>query len=361
MNTTSRNIALGLLALLVGCTTQTNNDITPSSKLNIDYPAAYVVNSESNSLSVIDLAKNEVRETISLGTPSSNDLTGMKMNDMVMWPNHIYLSADGNKLGVGVPGLDLSVGLSGVVAGMKGRVLVVNPKTGELATNQQTPVINHNAVFSPDGTEIWTSQTIDAGKVLVYDASTMALKKTIEVGMEPTEVTMSTNGKYAFVANRKSNSVTAIRLSDKTVVKTIPVGATPMGAWPASNNRMYVNNQKGQTISVIDVDSLTVVDIIYLGFTPAYVAYNATRNELWVSQVGTSVVAILEEMGGLWMYHNQVSTGLGAYAIVFSKDDKTAYITNRGAGTVSVMNVAARNKINDVSVGKKPNGLVLKY
>lgn len=360
MSNLHKHIALGFLAFLVGCT-KTTNDVAPTPGLNINYPAAYVVNAASNSLSVIDLAKNEVRETISFGDPSSTDLTGMKMNDKVMWPNHIYLSPDGGKLGVGVPGLDLSEGLPGTVSGMKGRVLVVNSKTGELATNQQIPVINHNAVFSPDGTEIWTSQTVDAGKVLVYDASTMALKKTIDVGMDPTEVTMSASGKYAFVANRKSNSVTAIRLSDKAVVKTLAVGATPVGAWPASNNRMYVNNQKGQTISVIDAESLTVIDTIYLGFTPAYVAYNATRNELWVSQVGTDVVAILENMSGLWMYHNQVTTALGAYAIVFSKDDKTAYITNRGAGTVSVMNVAARNKIKDIVVGKKPNGLVLNY
>lgn len=212
---------------------------------------------------------------------------------------------------------------------MKGRVLVVNPKTGALATNQQTPVMNHNAVFSPDGSEIWTSQMTDAGKVLVYDAATMALKKTIDVGMEPAEITMSANGQYAFVANNKSNSVTAIRLSDKTVAKTIAVGAEPVGAWPGANNRMYVDNEKGQSISVIDVEKLAVVENVYLGFTPGYVAYHPTRNELWVSQAGGSVVAILENMGGgVWMYHGQVKTGLDAHAIVFSKDAKTAYVTS---------------------------------
>jgi YVTN family beta-propeller protein len=119
---------------------------------------------------------------------------------------------------------------------MKGRVLVVNAKTGVMTTNQQTPVINHNAIFSPDGTEIWTSQMTDAGKVLVYDAGTMALKKTIEVGMEPAEITMSADKQYAFVANGKSNSVTAIRLSDKTVAKTITVGEDPVGASPGGSH-----------------------------------------------------------------------------------------------------------------------------
>lgn len=95
-----------------------NHDMTPTPaqpELNINYPAAYVVNAESNSLSVIDLASNEVKETISFGAASTTDMAGMKMNEMVMWPHHIYLSPDGNKLGVGVPGMDLSAGHSGSV------------------------------------------------------------------------------------------------------------------------------------------------------------------------------------------------------------------------------------------------------
>lgn len=361
MNTLRNTIAFGLPILLAGCMDMNHHMAPAQAELNISYPAAYVVNGESNSLSVIDLASNAVRETISFGAASTTDMAGMKMNDMVMWPHHIYLSPDGNRLGVGVPGMDLSAGHTGSVSGMKGRVLVVNPKTGALATNQQTPVMNHNAVFSPDGSEIWTSQMTDAGKVLVYDANTMALKKTIEVGMEPAEVTMSANGQYAFVANGKSNTVTAIRVSDKTVAKTIPVGDDPVGAWPGANNRMYVDNEKGKSISVIDVDKLAVVETINLGFTPGYVAFHPVRNELWVSQAGGSSVAIFENMGGVWMNHAQVSTGLDAHAIVFTKDAQTAYVTNQGAGTVSVINVAARNKIKDIAVGKKPNGLVLKY
>ncbi len=349
--------------VLAGCSSHDGHDMAPAPtqpELNINYPAAYIVNAESNSLSVIELASNQVKETISFGNPSTS-MSGMQMNDMVMWPHHIYISPDGSKLGVGVPGMDLSAGHSGGTAGMKGRVLVVNAKTGALATNQQTPVTNHNATFSPDGSEIWTSQMTDAGKVLVYDASNMSLKKTIDVGMDPAEVTMSADGKYAFVANSKSNTVTVIRLSDKTVAKTIPVGAGPIGAWPGANNKMYVDNETGKSLSIIDVATLAVTETLNLGFTPGYAAYHAGRNEIWVSQAGTNRVPILQPMNGGWMQHDMVLAGSDAHAIVFDKDGKTAYITNQGEGTVSVIDVANRAKIKDVAVGKKPNGLVLKY
>lgn len=355
--------ALPLLALW-GCNSHDMSSMQPTvgqAELNINYPAAYVVNAEGNSLSVIDLSNQQVKETISFGQASGGH-GSMNTNDMVTWPHHIYLSPDGSKLGVGVPGMDLSAGHAGGTSGMKGRVLIVDPRTGNTTANQQTPVMNHNAVFSPDGSEIWTSQMDESGKVLVYNASTMALKNTIAVGMEPAEVTMSTNGQYAFVANGMSNTVSVIRVSDKSVVETIPVGDDPVGAWPGTDGRMYVDNEKGQSISVIDVATLAVVETVKLGFTPGYAAYHSNRNELWVSQAGTGTkVAIFERMNGVWMQHGEVQTGLDVHAIAFTKDGATAFVTNQGAASVSVVDVAKRTKIKDITVGKKPNGIVLKY
>ena len=67
--------------------------------ISIDYPAAYVVNGQSNNISVIRLSDNTVTETISL-----NGAT---------FPHHIYLSPDKTKLAVAITGTDLSGGHSG--------------------------------------------------------------------------------------------------------------------------------------------------------------------------------------------------------------------------------------------------------
>ena len=362
-------LALLPLLSLSACTMHDMSSMqsTPQPGLNIFYPVAYVVNAESNSVSVIDLSNQQVNATIPLGDASMSHSGTVAMNNMIQWPHHIYLSPDGTKLGVGVPGMDLSAGHTGGMTGMKGRVLVVNAKTGATMANQQTPVMNHNAVFSADGSEIWTSQMNEAGKVLVYNAATMVLKNTITVGMEPAEVTMSANGgrllpQYAFVANGMSNTVTVINVADKSVAKTIPVGDDPVGAWPGADGKMYVDNEKGQSISVIDVATLSVVETVKLGFTPGYAAYHPTRNELWVSQAGTGTkVVIFERMNGSWMKMGEVQTGLDAHAIAFTKDGATAYITNQGAATVTIIDVAKRTKLKDIAVGKKPNGIVLKY
>jgi len=320
---------------------------------NIDYPAAYVVNGESSSISVIKLSTNTVTDSI--------DLMGSG-GSMIMWPHHIYHHQTGGEhhMAIGVPGMDLSVGHTGGMPGMKGMVVVMDAVTGVIKKNLELPVMNHNGVFSPDGSEIWTSQMDMAGKVLVYDAATYALKNTITVGDEPAEVTFSADGSKAYVCNGMSNNVTVINPSTKAVITTIPVESNPVGAWPSTIGKMFVDNEFGQSISVIDVASNVKLATILLTFKPGYAAFNSATNELWVSDATNGKVAYYADMGGnTWMKHGEFVTGADAHAIAFNGN--YGYVTNQGANTVSVINTTTHTKIKDIPVGKKPNGIVFKF
>ena len=319
---------------------------------NIDYPAAYVVNGESSTISVIKLSTNTVTDSIDLMNSSGS---------MIMWPHHIYHHQSGgdHHLAIGVPGMDSRAGPTGGMPGMKGMVVVMDAVTGVLKKNLEVPVMNHNAVFSPDGTEIWTSQMDMAGKVLVYNASTYVLKNTITVGDEPAEVTFSADGTKAYVCNGMSNTVSVINPSTKAVIATINVESNPVGAWPASGGKMFVDNEDSRSISVIDVATNANLGTIILNFKPGYAAFNATANELWVSDATNGKVAYYVDMGGnTWMKHGEIVTGADAHAIAFN--GAYGYVTNQGANTVSVINVSTHAKVKDIPVGKKPNGIVFK-
>jgi YVTN family beta-propeller protein len=323
---------------------------------NIDYPAAYVVNGESSTLSVINLATNTVTETI--------ELMGMGDN-MVMWPHHLSLYSifDMHRLVIGVPGMDLSEGHSGGMGTMKGQVLVLDGVKGKIIKTIELPVSNHNAIYSPNGKEIWTSQMQMSGKVMVYDAQTYALKNTIAVGMEPAEVTFSADGSKAYVANGGDNTVSVIDPVTKATITTIPVGADPVGAWVGQDGRMYVDNEEGKTVSVIDVNSNTVVQTIVLGFMPGSVAHNAAKKELWVTDPENGKVHYWTWDAGTntWAHGNAFNTAAGAHAVAFTSDGNIAFVTNQLAANASVIDVSTHTKIKDITVGKKPNGIVIKY
>ena len=350
-------VAIALIFLIVvslSACKKNNTTITTTEK-NIDYPAAYIVNGESSTISVIKLSTNTVTDSIELMGSVSN---------MIMWPHHIYhhQNADMHHMSIGVPGMDLSTGHSGGMAGMKGRVVIMDAVKGTLLQNFEVPLMNHNAVFSPDGSEIWTSQMDMDGKVLVYDAGTYTLKNSINVGMEPAEVTFSSDGSKAYVANGMDNSVSVINSTTKAVVATVSVGANPVGAWPSAIGKMFVDNEDGQTISVIDVASNTNLATVILNFKPGYAAYNAAINELWVSDATNGKVVYYMDMGGdMWMKHGEFATGADVHAIAFNAAGTIAYVTNQGANTVSVINAGTHIKLKDIPVGKKPNGIVLKY
>ncbi len=340
------SIATLLLVVFTGCK---KDDMDMNIAKNINYPAAYVVNGESGTLSIIKLSDNTVSDEIML----------MDANNMIMWPHHIYLNPSKSQLAIGVPGMDLSAGHSGGMMGMKGAVVLLNPTTGIISKNLQLPIMNHNAVYVNNGSEIWTSQMDSLGKVLVYDANTYALKNTINVGEDPAEVTISTDGTKAYVCNGHSNTVSVINPTTKAIISTINVAPNPVGAWPSSIGKMFVDCEDGQTIDVIDVGSNLKVASINLGFMPGYAAYNSSVSELWVTDPMNNKVVWYKDMGGNnWMKHGEFVSGGGAHAIAFS--GTTAYVTNQTANTVSVINATTHTVTKTLDVGKKPNGIIIK-
>jgi len=332
---------------------------TPVSKLNIDFPAAYVVNGESNSISVIKLSDNTVAGTAPFGSSASHD---MSMGNDIMWPHHIAINSNKTLLAIGVPGMDLSAGhgMGGVPHTGGGKIVIVDAVTGMITKSIVLPAMNHNAIFSPDGTEIWTSQMVEKGKVLVYDATSYQLKSTIEVKMEPAEITFSSDGVKAFVANSGSDTVTAIKIADKAIIGQIKTDKEPVGAWTGADGNMYVDNEEGKSITVIKASDLSIVTTIPLEYMPGMAVYNSTNNELWVTDPMKGMVHWYTKSGIIYTHGGKFATASGAHAIAFLKDGKTAYITNQLASSVSVADVMTHVETKEITVGKKPNGIVIK-
>jgi YVTN family beta-propeller protein len=335
-------LALGLLGL--GCGSSADKPSTePIPAVTAD--AIYVVNGGSNSISVIDAASSSVLGTIAIKN--------------AMFPHHIYMSRDRSTLLVAVPGMDLSQGHDVDPSGVMGAVLLLDAATGKTLASTNLDAMNHNAIFSPDGSEVWTSQMMMPGSVLVLDGKTLQTKQTIAVGDMPAEITFSLDGKYAFVANSMSNNVTVIDPATKKVLKTIPVGKGPVGPWPGVDGVMYTDCEKDQSISAIDSQMLSVVRTYQLGFMPGMVATPpGGSGELWITDEDDGKLVFNQQ--SMDKKTGELVTGAGAHGIAFSADGKTAYVTNQMADTVSVVDVASHRSKGTIHVGNKPNGLLFR-
>lgn len=355
-------VLLGLLIGFVSCKHPKSHDsmVMPDNKLVLNYPAAFVVNGESNTVSVIKLSDNTV-ETIKLGEMSMNGHS-MSMGTGVMWPHHLSINSSKTQIAIAVPGMDLSAGHSNLMGGMSGKIILIDPNNGIISHIITVPSMNHNAIYNKNGTEIWTSQMENSGKILVFNSTTHVQINSIAVGKMPTEITFSPDGVMAFVANGMDNTVSIINTTTKLVITTLGVGLNPVAAWQGYDGYMYVDNEDGKNISIINITSMSVTGTISLGFTPGYVAHNSTMNELWVTDpIGGKVhYWTWDAAMGMWMHGSAFDTGLGAHAIAFSSDGMTAYVTNQGSGTVSVVSVMNHSETKEIAVGQKPNGIIIK-
>jgi YVTN family beta-propeller protein len=340
------SVAMAALALIFGISSCSNDH--DMEMLNIDYPAAYVVNGSSNTISVVRLSDNAVTETIAL-----NGAT---------FPHHISLNPSKTKLAVAITSTDLSGGHGGHGGALEGlKVQIIDAVSGMIDKEIGLSKMPHNAIFNATGTELWIGQSDSSeSQVLVYSTSDWTVQNTVNVGAGLSEVTFSSDGTMAFACNTDDGTVTLIDATTKTIHATLSVGEDPVGAWMASNGKMYVDNETSQTVSEITVSSMSITSTIDLGFKPGYVAYNSSNGELWVSDATNGSVKYYTFGGGVWSSQGGISTGADAHAIAFTADESVAYVTNQGANTVSVIDVATHAVMATINVGTKPNGISIK-
>lgn len=338
--------ALCFVFLIISCKKKETPNPEP---VVVSFPKAYVVNGGSNTISIINLQKLSEDKII-------------QMTDVGRFPHHINLSPDGKKLAVAIPEFDFTLGHAFLhnASDKKGGIAVIDAQNGTTLLKIALPNANFNAVFSPDGTEIWSATSNHSGEMYIFDANTGVQKSKIALGADPTEVAFSKDGQHAFIALGESSFVYVINTASKAIVKTVKVDAFPTNVWAGNDGKMYVENKVALSVNIIDSKTLTATEFIDVNFRPGQIVYNQALNELWICQSGENKVAFFERKANIWVLKGNIVTGDDAHAISFSKDEKIAYVVNQKGNTVSVIDAVKHLKTNDIAVGKQPNGIVLK-
>lgn len=334
-----------------GCKASSSTNPTATLYGQIPEDAVFVINGGNASISVVSQSTDEVAGGI--------DVLG------VQYLHHADLDQAGDRLIVGAPGVDLSEGhgsqaMQGDMKAPMSMVLMLDAHTGKVIHFHRLIGSSHNAIFAPDDSEVWTTEWNGTkGTVVVLAGGDLAPRAQVEVGKMPAEVTFSPDGTRAFVCNSGSGTVSVIDVAAKTVVKEIPVGDTPVGAWPGRDGLMYVDNEASKSISVIDPVALAVTWTYELGFTPG-MATIAPTGELWVTDSDAGRVVTFDPASNEPLPLREILVGAGAHAMAFSTDDKRAYVSNQNDDTLSIIDVVTGSVIDTLAVGHQPNGIVVR-
>ncbi|WP_243370881.1 YncE family protein [Geotalea sp. SG265] len=178
---------------------------------------------------------------------------------------------------------------------------------------------------------------------------------------------------FAYITNLSDNTVSVIDTKDNRYVKkvTLGTGVYPYGVAVSPDGKyVFVSNQTSQSISVIDarndIANPTVVSTISsLGGTPSGLAINPAGTRLYVANNSTASVSVLDVSaltGDTTAASIQVASptvGNNPEGVAVDPDGTNVYVANYGSGTVSVIRTSDNTLINTINVGPNPKGIAV--
>jgi YVTN family beta-propeller protein len=277
----------------------------------------YVQNSNSNSISVIDLATNAILRNITVdGTP-----------------HNIKLSEDQLTLYILTSNRD------------SGTIFMLNTTSNELMkeiipteVSVQDIAIFNDTMYASD---------VLGGKVLVMNVNGTIIDE-IDVGSRPQSMEVRPDGQVLYVT-RLGGPISVVDLEQKIVIKEIDSASMPHRlSFTNEGAVLFVVNTGSDTLSVIDSRKHEVIKTIPVGDSPGYVALNPDETLAYVTNMESNTVSILDADKVV----NEIPVGNGPYGIAFSADGgDLVYVSNMRGNDVSVINTTSNNVTATISSG----------
>lgn len=283
---------------------------------------AFVMNSRSASVSVIDMATQKELRRI----------------PVLREPHHVVASPDGKSI------------LVGDTAG--NQLLFIDPLTGDV--QKRMPCVDpYQLGFSPDG-RFLVVNGLARNQVDVYDAATMALLKRFPLPSMPSHLAYAPDSGRVFVTLQGSDRLAAIDLHEMKVLWDRQVGSTPAGVlW--HDGKLLVADMGTDYLAEVDPRDGAVLRHIVTGKGAHNLFMAPDGKTIWVNNrvAGTTEVLDGATLQPLRTYH---ITG-GPDDLAFAPDGRV-WITRRWAETVAVLDPATGDYAM-IDVGRSPHGIWL--
>ncbi len=214
--------------------------------LSPDGKTIYVSNEDEGEASFIDAASGKQLQAIKVGKE----------------PEGVKISADGKTLYV-----------TSEVASL---VHVIDVATAKVVKNVKVGKRPRRMAITPDGKELWVTNELDASVSIVSTADhsvigsiKFAVKGARAEDISPVGITMTRDGKRAFVSLGKANHVAFVDVPGRKVTDLVLVGKR---AWNVTLDkaeaRLWVVNGLSDDVTVIDVAAAKAIKSIPVGRVP---------------------------------------------------------------------------------------------
>ena len=175
------------------------------------------------------------------------------------------------------------------------------------------------------------------GDVVAFDAQTKQIVTRIPVETTPYQMVLSRDGKYLFVSNWSSESVSVIDTGSNQVIRTLHVGMNPNDVKLSSDGRLFVACSNDNTVYVIDASRLEVLERLSTtltplapeGSTPDALAIDDERKLLYIANADNNSITVAHiENRAHSTVVGFIPTGWYPSALLLTEQNRTLFIGN---------------------------------
>jgi YVTN family beta-propeller protein len=291
---------------------------------------AYVTNSTSNNVSVIDTPSNTV-----LGGPIPVGTA----------PEGVAVSPDGSRVFVA----NITSNNVSVIATASNTVTATVP-VGEV------PV---GVAVSPDGSKVFVANQTDKTVSVIATASNTVIGSPITVGTLPSGLVVTPDGSKVYVANQGDGTVSVIATASNTVTGTVSVGTQPFDlAITPDGSKVYVGNPGSNNVSVIATASNTVTATVPVGQHPIGVALSPDGSKVFVANMFDNTVSVIATASNT-VIGSPIPVSDSPFGLGVTPDGSKVFVAVPAGipGTVSVIATSSGMVTGTIPVGTAPLAL----
>ena len=247
----------------------------------------------------------------------------------------------------------------------------------DIAAATVVKTINLGEYLSPHGVEWIDSGTIavtaeDNKALLVIDVSTEEILSVIDTDQDVSHMlSLSEDGKRAYVTNIGSGSLTVIDLESGERIANIPTGDGAEGI-AVSGKQIWVTNRGDDTISILGADTLEIAaELSSEGFP---IRATATPGGLvLVTRANAGDMAIydtkkLQEIGTVAfdlksmdvedrLFGNRFGDSSVPIGVVVDESGQRAFVAHANADVITEIDLASGEIIRPLTAGREPDGM----
>jgi len=262
---------------------------------------AFVTNTGSNTVNVLDLAKHQAIATVATGNK----------------PDAAAISLDGRTLVV-------TNAASGAVSVFSAGIPPLSNKTTLVTPIGFGPPLSLRATFNgcpgaaspvilPDSSKTFVACSGSRQVMAVWLAAapdsrfarqgapfmTDHLLALLDVGQNPSNLTLKPDGGEIFVSNRDSDSISEIDTQTDEVGSTHAIGNRPAHGVISADGALWVSNLGGEAVSLYSVDDGKFLSSVRTGVSPDSLAFGDDGNLLLAANTRSGDVAVIRTTGKL--------------------------------------------------------------